>query len=89
MFMRLLYRNFKATAGRPFRVATPGAYSDSCKAKALPYGAYRAARNVCFPKTNRLLFFQSFPHRCYYGISLFIRLVLVKDTTCFNQSSIN
>ena len=28
----------KAVAvGRPFRVAIPGAYSDSCKAEALPY----------------------------------------------------
>ncbi len=27
----------KATVGRPFRVAIPGACSDSCKAKALPY----------------------------------------------------
>ena len=32
-----MYRNFNAVVGRPFRVAIPGACSDSCKAKALPY----------------------------------------------------
>ncbi len=29
--------NFKPTVGRPFRVAIPGAWSESRKAKALPY----------------------------------------------------
>ena len=37
--------------GRPFRVAIPGMYSDSCKAKALPY----VQKRVGFRKTIRIV----------------------------------
>ena len=44
--LAISFQPFGPVVGRPFRVATPGVYSENCKAEALPYILNRMSLNT-------------------------------------------